>query len=156
TALAASGLFAAANPFINFTMLAGMRPADRVQIVALDLDAVKLMNGFAAANSPEAAKAVAALRNRAPLGSTNLVGGLQSAMNLLDGAKSAKRAIMYLGDGSSMADVLDAPTLRPLVERLRTSHTPASSYAIGPEIDAQTLAVLANQSGGNLYVAEPI
>jgi hypothetical protein len=48
------------------SMLAGMRPSDRVQIVAVDLDAVMLMKGFAAANAPETTQAIAALRERAP------------------------------------------------------------------------------------------
>ncbi|HYO24410.1 MAG TPA: VWA domain-containing protein, partial [Lacipirellulaceae bacterium] len=137
-------------------MIQGMRPSDRVQILAVDLDAAPLMAGFAPAGSPEVAQAIAALRQRAPLGSTNLVLGLQAAVDRLEEAKSPRRAITYIGDGVSMANMLDAATLRPLVDRLRATRTPVSSYAIGPEVDGQILAVLANQTGGNLYAAEAL
>ncbi len=138
------------------TMLAGMRPTDRVQIVAVDIDAVPLMTELAAANSAETTAAIAALRARTPLGSTNMVRGLEAAIDRLESAKSSSRAVAYIGDGASMANMLDAATLRPVIDRLRATHTPVSSYAIGPEVDAHTLAVLANQTGGNLYAAEPL
>ncbi len=134
-------------------MLAGMRPTDRVHIMAVDVDAVPLMDGFAAASDPATVAAVLALRDRAPLGSTNLEGGLTAAVKQLEQASSTCRAITYVGDGASKANMLDAATLQPLVDRLRVARTAVSSYAIGPEVDAQTLAALANQTGGNLYAA---
>lgn len=131
-------------------MLAELRPTDRVQIMAVDLEAVPLMKGFAAANSPEVAQAIAAIRDRAPLGSTNMVRGLHGAIDTFEQARSTSRAITYIGDGISMADMLDASTLRPVVDLLQATRTAVSSYAIGPETDAMTLAALANQTGGNL------
>ena len=101
-------------------------------------------------------QAVATLANQAPLGSTDIEAGLTAAISKFDAAKSTNRAILYIGDGASMANLLDAPTMGPLVEKLRAARAPMSSYAIGPQVDAELLAVLANQSGGNLYVAEPI
>jgi hypothetical protein len=138
------------------TMLASMRPSDRVQIIAVDIDAVALSGGLAGATSAETKAAIAALRERAPLGSTNLARGLEAAIDQLETAKSTSRAIVYIGDGASMANMLDAATLRPVVDRLRATHTPVSSYAIGPEVDAQVLAAVANQTGGNLYAAEAL
>ena len=138
-------------------MLAGMRPSDRVQIVAVDLDAVPLMEGFAAASGPEVGQAIAALRERAPLGSTNMERGLQRGGRAAGTSRSRPAARSPTSaTASSMANMLDAATLRPLVDRLRATRTPVSSYAIGPEVDGQTLAVLANHTGGNLYVAEPL
>jgi hypothetical protein len=138
------------------TMLAGMRPSDRVQIIAVDIDAVVLSGGFAAASSAETKAALTALRQRAPLGSTNLARGLEAAIDQLETAKSTSRAVTYIGDGASMANMLDTATLRPVVDHLRATHTPVSSYAIGPQVDGQALAAIANQTGGNLYVAEPL
>ena len=138
------------------SLAAGLRPADRVQIVAVDLDARDVTSEFVAGNDDAVAQAVATLANQAPLGSTDIEAGLTAAISKFDAAKSTNRAILYIGDGASMANLLDAPTMGPLVEKLRAARAPMSSYAIGPQVDAELLAVLANQSGGNLYVAEPI
>ncbi|MBA4107711.1 MAG: hypothetical protein C0485_18415, partial [Pirellula sp.] len=138
------------------TLVAGLRPTDRVQIVAVDLDARDVTTEFVAGNDAAVAKAIVTLGDQAPLGSTDIEAGLTAAISKFDSAKSANRAILYIGDGASMANLLDAPTMGPLVEKLRAARAPLSSYAIGPQVDAELLAVLANQSGGNLYVAEPI
>lgn len=138
------------------TLAAGLRPTDRVQIVAVDLDARDVTTEFVAGNDAAVAQAIATLGAQAPLGSTDIEAGLNAAMNKFAEAKSANRAILYIGDGASMANLLDAPTMGPLVEKLRAARAPMSSYAIGPQVDAELLAVLANQSGGNLYVAEPL
>ena len=39
---------------------------------------------------------------------------------------------------------------------MSSSHVAVSSYAIGPQCDGRFLATLANQTGGNLYIAESI
>ncbi|BBO31781.1 VWA domain-containing protein [Lacipirellula parvula] len=138
------------------TFAAGLRPTDRLQIVAIDLSARDVTSDFVAGDSAAVAKAVATLGEQAPLGSSDIEAGLDVALEKLEAAKSAHRAVVYIGDGVSMANLLDAPTMGPLVDKLRAARVPVSSYAVGPQVDAQLLAVLANQSGGNLYVAEPI
>ncbi|QDT72177.1 VWA domain-containing protein [Lacipirellula limnantheis] len=138
------------------SLAADLRPNDRLQIVAVDLDARDVTDEFVAGSDAAVAKAIATLGDQAPLGSTDLAAGLNAAINKFDAAKSANRAILYIGDGASMANLLDAPTMGPLVEKLRAARAPLSSYAIGPQVDAELLAVLANQTGGNLYVAEPL
>ena len=138
------------------SLLAGLRPSDRVQVVAVDLNAKPLTQDFAPAQDPAIAEALAALGQQAPLGTTDLGGALNAAVEQFEKGDSANRAIVYIGDGISMANLLDAPTLGPIVAKLQAAHVPVSSYAVGPEIDAQLLAVLANQTGGNVYVGEPM
>ncbi|WP_428308657.1 VWA domain-containing protein [Lacipirellula sp.] len=138
------------------TFAAGLRPTDRLQIVAIDLSARDVTSDFVAGDNAAVAQAIATLSEQAPLGSSDIEAGLDTALEKLEAAKSAHRAVVYIGDGVSMANLLDAPTMGPLVDKLRAARVPVSSYAVGPQIDAQLLAVLANQSGGNLYVAEPI
>src|SRR5207302_10945462 len=47
-----------------------------------------------------------------------------------------------------------ADSFRALVGSLASGHIAVSSYAIGPQCDGRLLAALANQTGGNLYIAE--
>ncbi|HMO85476.1 MAG TPA: VWA domain-containing protein, partial [Lacipirellulaceae bacterium] len=136
--------------------LGGLRPSDRVQIVAVDIDAVPLMTGFAAAGADEVAQAVAKLRARAPLGATNLERGFDYAVAQLAQGESAARTVLYLGGGASMANMLDAQTMQSLVPRLRAARAAVTSYAIGPQVNGATLAAIANHTGGNVYVAEPL
>ncbi|MCA9233827.1 MAG: VWA domain-containing protein, partial [Planctomycetales bacterium] len=138
------------------SLMTQLRPTDRVRVIAVDLDAKPLDAGFAAPSTAAADAAVAAIMNRAPLGSTDLEQALSAAIEQFQAAGSEHRAVVYIGDGVSMANMLDGPTLRPLAAKLREERVPVSSYAIGPQIDGALLAVLANQSGGNLYIAEPI
>ncbi len=137
-------------------MLAGVRPSDRVQILAVDLNARPLAKGFAAAGSDEIAQAVAAVRKQTPLGSTDVAAAVTAAAAQFEQAGSKNRAVIYIGDGVSKANLLDSPTLSHVIDQLRSGRMPMSSYAIGPEVDGNLLAVLANHSGGNLYVAEPL
>ena len=62
------------------------------------------------------------------------------------------RAALYIGDGMSTANLLAADALRPLVDRLTAEHVPLSSFGIGPRVDLQLLACIANQTGGVVAV----
>nr|MBA3480357.1 VWA domain-containing protein [Pirellulales bacterium] len=137
-------------------LIAGLRPSDRVQVVAVDLNARPLNKDFAAAADPAVAEALTALGQQAPLGTTDLGAALDAAVKQFEMAESGSRAIVYIGDGISMANLLDAPTLAPLVAKMQAARVPVSSYAVGPETDPQLLAVLANQTGGNVYIGEPM
>ena len=137
-------------------LITGLRPSDRVQVVAVDLNARPLNKDFAAASDPAIAEALTALGQQAPLGTTDLGAALDAAVKQFEMAESGSRAIVYIGDGISMANLLDAPTIAPLVAKMQAARVPVSSYAVGPETDPQLLAVLANQTGGNVYLGEPM
>ena len=55
----------------------GNQNGDRVQLMAVDLDAIPLSKTFVAPDSKEMADALAALDNRVPLGATDM----EAAMN---------------------------------------------------------------------------
>jgi hypothetical protein len=135
--------------------IAKLRPQDRVQIIAADLEARPITKQFLAANGPELRAALEALRNETPLGSTDMEQALRVAASSFEKG-SASRAILYIGDGLSTANLLGTESFRDLVKSLTSAKASVSSYAIGPKRDAQLLAALANQTGGNLYVDEPM
>src|SRR5688572_23082701 len=69
-------------------LLAGLGPQDRVKLMAVDVKAIPLTEGFVAAGSPEMQAGLAKLRQRTPLGATDLDVGLRTA------------AATFTGDGA--------------------------------------------------------
>jgi hypothetical protein len=121
---------------------------DRVKLIAFDLDAMPLTQGFVAANSPEMQKAVAALNRRTPLGSCDLEKALDTAAKSYTGDNKSPRAIVYIGDGSSRANALSADQLDRVVTDLVSERIPVIAFAVGAHIDEQLLGVLASRTGG--------
>ena len=62
-------------------MLATMGENDRVKLLAVDVNAIPLTAEFVAPNGPEMKAAMAKLRNRVPLGATDLEAALNAAIN---------------------------------------------------------------------------
>jgi tetratricopeptide (TPR) repeat protein len=131
-------------------------PQDRVQIFAADLDARPMSKDFIAADGSEMSDALAALANEAPLGTTDMERVLTTAAERFDTTNQDGRVILYIGDGMSSANLLGSNAFRKLVEDFAGKQISVSSYAIGPERDARLLAALANFTGGNLYVDQPM
>ncbi|MDX1964803.1 MAG: VWA domain-containing protein [Pirellulales bacterium] len=131
-------------------LAAGLGKNDRVQLMALDLQAIPLTAGFIAPQSAEWKTATAKLRQRVPLGTTDMDTGLSAAVKELSAAAGAKR-IIYIGDGANNAGTGGAD-LNQLVEQSADAQISVTSYAIGPDAHNAFLAVLANQTGGNLLI----
>ncbi len=138
------------------SLLANLRPSDQVELLAVDLDVKPMTQQFAAPGSAELNAASAQLREQIPLGSTDLVGALRAASDRLATTTARQRSIVYIGDGISVANLLDTDTLNRVVDNLRESQVSVTSYVVGPKTDVQLLAVLANHTGGNLYVQPPL
>lgn len=134
------------------TLLSNLRPNDQVELLAVDLGVKAMTQGPTAPGSEQLSDAVELLSNEIPLGSTDLAGALSVATEKLRAADSGQRTVIYIGDGISVANLLDTTELTKVVEQLRDARVSVSSFAVGPKLDAQLLAVLANQTGGNLYV----
>lgn len=123
---------------------------DRVRIVAADVETTDLTEGFVPAR--EAAGAIAKLRERVPLGSTDMSAMLSDIATRFDADSKSPRAALYIGDGKSVVNLLDGSEWKSIVDELTTAQVPVTSYAIGPECDNELLAALANQTGGNLAI----
>lgn len=136
--------------------IAKLRPTDRVQLLAADLEARPITSEFLAADSDKLRAALESLRGETPLGSTDMENVLRTAMARFEQDRPSARAILYVGDGLSTANLVGTDSFRELVTELAVAKAPVSSYAIGPKRDARLLAALANQTGGNLYVDEPM
>ncbi len=91
---------------------------DRVKLVAFDLNATPLTQGFVAPSSAEMAAALSALNQRTPLGACDLEKALEAAAKSFASDSKSARAIVYIGDGSSRANVLTTDQLDRLVNDL--------------------------------------
>jgi tetratricopeptide (TPR) repeat protein len=135
--------------------LASLDAADRVKLLAVDIDAVPLTNTFVAPTGPEMQAALTELRARTPLGTTDMVKTMSvTTESYADLAETADRArsALYIGDGMSVGNLIQGGEMQQLVDGLVGRHVSVHSYAIGPRWDAQLLGVLANHTGGMMLV----
>ena len=89
-------------------ILAGLGPQDRVQLIAVDLNAVPLTKTFVAPGGKEMTDALAALDARVPLGATDMKKALAAAAESFQGDSKNARTVVYLGDGRSAANLVSA------------------------------------------------
>lgn len=134
------------------SMVDTLGPNDRVKLVAVDLNAIPLTDGFVAPKSAEMQQALRKLDLRAPLGSTDMVAALQGAIDSYGPASANPRSVVYIGDGVSRANVIESNEFETIVNDLVANRASVSSMAIGPSRDGRLLATLANHTGGMLYV----
>ena len=134
------------------SMLSSLRPEDQVELLGVDLGVRAFTDGPVSVESKELQVAVNQLKEQVPLGSTDMASALKAAAQRLSNASSQHRQIIYIGDGISATNLLDTATLNEVLGDLRNARATVTSYAIGPKMDGQLLAVLANHTGGNLYV----
>src|SRR5262249_17888772 len=63
---------------------------------------------------------------------------------------NASKALIYIGDGISAANIVTLDDYRRLVATLAEEQVAVTSYGVGQRVDSGLLASLANQTGGTL------
>ncbi|RMF88230.1 MAG: hypothetical protein D6741_19510, partial [Planctomycetota bacterium] len=131
-------------------------PGDvRVNVLAVDLKAAPMTQGFVAAGSAELEAGLKKLEGRVPLGACDLEAGLKAVVeavgNTADGA-----SLVYIGDGLSRANLLPLPKIAELADTLASKKISVNSFAIGPRLDLPLLASLAELTGGSVFVDEEV
>ncbi len=152
TSASQAGLFREKALATLEAFLSSLGEQDRVELMAVDLEAVDLTSGFVPPSGDAIDLAIDELQSRTPLGSTDMYKVLNAAIDRLADQGRDARSIIYIGDGMSAADLIQSDRMQGLVERLTGEHIPVTSYAIGPRLDSYLLATLANHSGGMLTV----
>jgi len=134
--------------------LASLSPSDRVRLFAVDTQVKPLSQDFFAPQSAQTQAAVHELERRVPLGATSLQPALETALQLFGGSPSADRgrSIVYIGDGMSTGKLVEWNGFRGLVTELRQARVPVNSFAVGPRTDLQLLGILAEHTGGMVFV----
>ncbi len=138
--------------------LAELAPNDRVKLLAVDLHAARLTEGFVAPDGREMAEALEKLDRRVPLGSTDMEKALVAAADsFADKTADRKhgRAVIYVGDGMSTANLLGTEKFQKLVDKLTGERIPVNSCLVGPRLDRQLLGALAGKTGGRIVEMGP-
>ena len=133
-------------------LLANLNADDRVKLVAVDVDPVDLTSRFVTLESDELKVAIEKLSKRVPLGSTDMSLMVSHATQQFNGGFTRNRNVVYVGDGVSRSPFLDSFRFKSAVKNLVDSRISVSSFAIGPQRDVETLAALANHTGGNIFL----
>jgi tetratricopeptide (TPR) repeat protein len=134
------------------SLIAGLSPQDRVRLFAVDLQAIPLTPDFVAPAGAPLQAALAALRQRVPLGSTDMEAALRTAVDACAADRGHAQSVVYIGDGMSTARLIPNSEMQQLVDRLVAAQVPVTSYAVGPRVDALLLGALANHTGGVMAV----
>ena len=128
---------------------------DRVRIMTVDISAVPMTDSFVATDSPEINDALIALEeDSVPLGATDMNIALRAAHEALRTSEAEARAVLYIGDGMSNANILASEEFGSLLDTLYQQRTPVTSYAVGPQTNMMLLAALAAQTGGMVAGAD--
>jgi hypothetical protein len=100
-------------------MLGSLSAKERVRLLAVDLTAVPLTESFVAPKSEALAAAMTKLRARTPLGSTDMEVAIEAASSCFAASPADRgRAIVYVGDGMSTAQLVSITRMQKLVDRL--------------------------------------
>jgi hypothetical protein len=134
------------------SLLNGLPTDDRVTLFAVDVQPTRLTDEFVAPQSDALRAALATLKQRVPLGATNLPLALDAATAALP--SKATGTVTYIGDGMSSINLLSSDSLRKALSDLRSRQVPVSSYAVGSRRDLKLLGVLAHHTGGVVLVDE--
>ena len=152
TSASQAGAFRTAATEALRGLLETARSTDRFLLAAVDVNCLPLQDRFEPAASPALATALTTLSHRAPLGSTDIVTVLDAAAELFS-ASTAPRSIIYIGDGPGLAGA-DTAEFRRVLTILRTKRISFTALGIGPDVNWQCLAAIANATGGMLLVPE--
>ncbi|MHB1037911.1 MAG: vWA domain-containing protein [Pirellulales bacterium] len=153
TSAAQAGAYRAKSLAVLNTFLSQLKATDRVRLVAVDLNATPLTQGFVSPAGAEMKQAIGVLNGRHPLGATDMGVAVEAAIGSYGASETANaRAAVYIGKGTSKANLVTGENLRALVDKCVKGKIPVTSYAIGPDTDALLLGALANQTGGMLTV----
>jgi hypothetical protein len=128
--------------------LVALDKGEQVRLFAVDVEATPLTERFVSPHGKEMQAALQKLRDRVPLGSTDMPAALKAAAAAHEGGNNEARAVIYVGDGMSVGGMVSADEMRELTNLLVGKRIPVSSFAVGPRIDAGLLAALANHTGG--------
>ena len=120
-----------------------------LSLMACDVRTVPMSDGFVSPADTDWEDAVGRLKQRAPLGTTNLGLALRTA-NKQFGSSDAQRTIVYIGDGINRSNLLRPEQFQQLVRDLKSAKATVSSFITGPVVELSSLAALANQTGGIL------
>ncbi|MEZ6055377.1 MAG: hypothetical protein R3C01_01610 [Planctomycetaceae bacterium] len=129
--------------------LKGLPSTDRVSLFAVDLRCAPMTEGFVA---PSTALSVGVenLEDRFPAGATDMLGALRHAQSLFTADRS--KSVVYIGDGMGSATAVRVADYEDLYVSLRKDQIPVHGFAVGANLNLESLGTLAHQTGGRVFI----
>ncbi|MDR0609713.1 MAG: hypothetical protein LBG58_06355 [Planctomycetaceae bacterium] len=123
----------------------------QIQILTMDVETESLTVGFVPNGSAELRAALAKLQRRVPLGAADMGKGLETAQKTFAGRNpDARRAVVYFGNGRSMAKTVDISLFEKEVNDYVAARIPFTACAVGIGTNLGLIGAFTNQTGGNL------
>ncbi|MDR1925280.1 MAG: VWA domain-containing protein, partial [Planctomycetaceae bacterium] len=136
------------------TTIANLPENSRIRILTMDVETAPITPKFVSKDSAELKVALDELKRRVPLGATDMQKGIEAARKSFDqnqiNTTGVKRAVVYFGDGRSMAKTVDVPVFRNEVDNYVDQRIPFTACTVSPTSSFEIVAAFANRTGGNL------
>ncbi|MDR0521235.1 MAG: VWA domain-containing protein, partial [Planctomycetaceae bacterium] len=128
----------------------------KIKIFAMDVDTEPLTPKFTGNDTRELKVALDVLKERVPLGATDFGKGLQTVRTAFDSGTNARRAVLYLGDGRSMAKTVSSAVFEQEIKNYNEQKIPFTACSVGVQTNFGMMAAFANHTGGNLIAVNPM
>lgn len=133
------------------TAIENLPIGSQIRIFIMDVETEELTPDFVAKGSAELGGALQQLQRRVPMGATDLGQGLQAAYDAYAGRDAgAKRSVVYLGDGRSMAQPIENAELADIIGGYVDDRISINACTTGTQAGFGLVGALVNHTGGNL------
>jgi tetratricopeptide (TPR) repeat protein len=123
-------------------------PDDRMSIWVANINPKDLTRGFKSGKALE--EALATLEKEVPLGAVNLKKAVTDGLASFEIKESRQRAILFLGDGKSIAEPMVASDRASLVATMVKNKVAFFAVPLGLRLDPQNLHTLITGTGGKI------
>jgi len=134
-----------------------LAPTSRLSIVSFASEVITHAHG-ASVDPRERKKALAAIQELTPRGSTNLgagwLRGSECLAQIMEEQREMHNHVVLLSDGHANLGITDPMVLGHHAEQLRSRGVVTSTVGIGDEYSSQQLQALADHGGGQLHDAQ--
>lgn len=130
------------------SFLKNLPAGSKVQLFTANSETESLTGGFVAADSPEAAGALDALRKHTPLGAIDLGKTLKTVGDAFPADASGEKSVVFIGRGISTSSVFNEKALGEVVSGYAAKRVTFSAFSNGTDNDNPALGIMAFQTGG--------
>jgi hypothetical protein len=151
TSASQSGAFRSDSIELASRLIQSLSSQTQVALYSCDVEPTLLATGKPGSATLD--EGLKKLQATIPLGATDVVSAIRTAKKeLAKGSDGKDLSIVYIGDGVHRKNLVKPEGFESFVNELRADRTTVLSLAIGPDLDIEFLATLANHTGGSVYV----
>ncbi|HUP79592.1 MAG TPA: vWA domain-containing protein, partial [Pirellula sp.] len=153
TSASQNGDFRSDSIEIAQSIISALPSKSIVSLLACDVEAT-VLSSASAPTSRSLTEGFKKLDKRIPLGTTDLAAAFRAAVKEL--GKQSDASIVYIGDGMHLCNLLNTTEFESFINEMKETRTSITSLAIGPKTDCELLSIIANHTGGKVFVRQAI